>query len=70
VLRHAGWKFWVPAASINFCLVPLQRQVLYMSCCGMLWTAYLSYVSTVNVAQRPQQQQQQQQGSDSRRKRR
>ncbi len=23
----AGWKFWVPAASINFWIVPLQRQV-------------------------------------------
>jgi len=40
-----GWKFWVPAASVNFCYVPLRRQVLYMSCCGVLWTAYLSHVS-------------------------
>ena len=69
-----GWKFWVPAASINFTLVPLQQQVcargggagrwcavvaqeadalllaraaqvLYMSCCGVLWTGYLSFSS-------------------------
>ncbi|KAL4420179.1 hypothetical protein ABPG77_008315 [Micractinium sp. CCAP 211/92] len=100
-----GWKFWIPAASINFFFMPLQfqvgpcnacapclqlharslvqgrstlrlpgarrtqgsarpsgtmrrlhtlpppdptmtpRQVLYMSTCGMLWTAYLSYSS-------------------------
>lgn len=40
-----GWKFWVPAASINFWVVPLQSQVLYMSVCGLLWTAYLSYSS-------------------------
>ncbi|KAF8072452.1 SYM1 [Scenedesmus sp. PABB004] len=46
-----GWKFWVPAASLNFCAVPLRHQVLYMSCCGMLWTAYLSYISTVAVRQ-------------------
>lgn len=41
----AGWKFWVPAASINFWVVPIQSQVLYMSVCGLLWTAYLSYSS-------------------------
>lgn len=29
-----GWRFWVPAASVNFTLVPLRYQVLYMSCCG------------------------------------
>ncbi|KAL3142914.1 hypothetical protein ABBQ38_003201 [Trebouxia sp. C0009 RCD-2024] len=40
-----GWKFWVPAASINFWVVPLHSQVLYMSACGVLWTAYLSYSS-------------------------
>jgi protein Mpv17 len=41
-----GWKFWVPAASINFVAVPLPHQVLYMSCCGVVWTAYLSYSSS------------------------
>lgn len=41
-----GWKFWVPAASINFYAVPLNSQVLYMSCCGVIWTAYLSYSSS------------------------
>lgn len=40
-----GWKFWVPAASINFWVIPVQSQVLYMSVCGLLWTAYLSYSS-------------------------
>eukprot|EP00884_Botryococcus_braunii_P019048 jgi/Botrbrau1/5827/Bobra.0366s0011.2 len=38
-----GWKFWIPAASINFLLIPLPYQVLYMSTCGVFWTAYLSY---------------------------
>lgn len=40
-----GWKFWIPAASINFYCVPLKYQVLYMSACGILWTAYLSLAS-------------------------
>lgn len=43
---YTGWKFWVPASSINFVLVPLRHQVLYMSCCGVLWTAFLSYSSS------------------------
>lgn len=44
-----GWKFWIPAASVNFCAVPLRHQVLYMSCCGVLWTAYLSHVSGTKI---------------------
>lgn len=40
-----GWKFWVPAATFNFTMVPLQYQVLWMSTCGMIWTGYLSYRS-------------------------
>ncbi|GLI68084.1 hypothetical protein VaNZ11_012415, partial [Volvox africanus] len=42
-----GWKFWIPAASLNFYCVPLKYQVLYMSTCGVLWTAYLSYTSNL-----------------------
>ncbi|GIL52574.1 hypothetical protein Vafri_8399, partial [Volvox africanus] len=42
-----GWKFWIPAASLNFYCVPLKYQVLYMSSCGVLWTAYLSYTSNL-----------------------
>lgn len=44
-----GWKFWVPASTINFVFVPLQHQVLYMSCCGIVWTAFLSYSSAKRV---------------------
>jgi protein Mpv17 len=44
-----GWKFWVPAASANFYLVPLRHQVLYMSLCGVAWTAYLSLASNAAV---------------------
>ncbi|KAL6777680.1 CGL67 [Auxenochlorella protothecoides x Auxenochlorella symbiontica] len=41
-----GWKFWVPAASVNFFAIPLQHQVWYMSACGLLWVTYLSYSAT------------------------
>jgi len=40
-----AWKFWVPAASANFYLIPLQRQVLFMSACSIGWTGYLSFES-------------------------
>ena len=40
-----GWAFWVPASSINFAIVPLQYQVLYMSACGIVWTTILSAAS-------------------------
>ena len=39
----------MPAASLNFYAVPLSRQVLWMSCCGVLWTAYLSHASATVV---------------------
>ena len=41
-----GWAFWVPAASLNFVLVPLPYQVLYMSTCSIVWTAILSAASS------------------------
>eukprot|EP01025_Chloroclados_australasicus_P018044 TRINITY_DN19311_c0_g2_i1.p2 TRINITY_DN19311_c0_g2~~TRINITY_DN19311_c0_g2_i1.p2 ORF type:complete len:203 (+),score=16.22 TRINITY_DN19311_c0_g2_i1:83-691(+) len=40
-----GWKFWVPAACINFYVIPLTWRVFYMSWCGVVWAAYLSVVS-------------------------
>jgi protein Mpv17 len=40
-----GWKFWVPAACVNFFFVPLNYQVLWMSLCGVLWTGYISFAS-------------------------
>lgn len=40
-----GWVFWVPAAAVNFTLIPVHFRVLYMSACGMLWAGFLSYVS-------------------------
>jgi len=37
-----GWAFWVPASAINFALVPVNKQVLYMSCCSIVWNCILS----------------------------
>ncbi|MEW5307254.1 MAG: hypothetical protein WDW36_009662 [Sanguina aurantia] len=47
---YNGWKFWIPAASLNFYAIPVQSQVLYMSMCGVLWTAYLSHASVTNIS--------------------
>ncbi|QDZ21669.1 peroxisomal membrane protein Pmp22 [Chloropicon primus] len=44
-----AWKMWIPVAFANFYLIPLKRQVLFMSGCSIVWTGYLSYAS--NVAQ-------------------
>ena len=37
--------FWVPAAAINFAVIPLPSQVLYMSACGVFWNFFLSMAS-------------------------
>eukprot|EP00246_Nothoceros_aenigmaticus_P003347 TRINITY_DN1444_c0_g1_i2.p2 TRINITY_DN1444_c0_g1~~TRINITY_DN1444_c0_g1_i2.p2 ORF type:complete len:127 (+),score=10.83 TRINITY_DN1444_c0_g1_i2:345-725(+) len=38
----AGWKFWIPAAILNFGVVPLQARVAFMSSCSVFWNFYLS----------------------------
>lgn len=42
-------RFFNAALSSPF----LSLQVLYMSCCGLLWTAYLSYASVVPQGAQP-----------------
>ncbi|CAI5461485.1 unnamed protein product [Closterium sp. Yama58-4] len=37
-----GWKFWIPAASLNFAVVPLEARVAFMSVCAIFWNFYLS----------------------------
>ena len=37
-----GWSFWVPASAVNFALVTVDRQVLYMSCFSIVWNCILS----------------------------
>ncbi|CAD7694677.1 unnamed protein product [Ostreobium quekettii] len=46
-----GWKFWVPVSITNFCWVPVDKQVLYMSTCSLVWTTYLSYACNKQVPQ-------------------
>lgn len=48
-----GWIFWVPAAAVNFYLIPVHFRVLYMSACGMLWAGFLSYVSEKSGPKEP-----------------
>lgn len=49
--------FWAPAQIINFNLVPLRHQALYVNTLSILWNGYVSYVEhkplDVEVAQEP-----------------
>eukprot|EP00850_Spirogloea_muscicola_P025290 SM002662S09958 [mRNA] locus=s2662:983:1464:- [translate_table: standard] len=38
----AGWRFWVPASTANFALVPLHSRVLFSSACSLFWNTYVS----------------------------
>ena len=38
----------MPAASVNFAVVPLRFQVLYMSCCSIVWNYILSTAAGKN----------------------
>jgi len=44
-----GWKIWIPLASINFWLIPVNKQVLYMSACSTISTGWLSYASNRSI---------------------
>eukprot|EP00271_Cylindrocystis_brebissonii_P009677 TRINITY_DN24720_c0_g1_i1.p1 TRINITY_DN24720_c0_g1~~TRINITY_DN24720_c0_g1_i1.p1 ORF type:complete len:265 (+),score=47.41 TRINITY_DN24720_c0_g1_i1:150-944(+) len=37
-----GWRFWIPAACLNFGVVPLPARVAFMSSCSVFWNFYLS----------------------------
>jgi protein Mpv17 len=49
-----GWAFWVPASAINFAVVPVNRQVLYMSCCSIVWNCILSQAGNKKDAEEDQ----------------
>ena len=51
VIVNSAWKFWIPAACANFWLVPLKKQVVFMSACSIVWTGYLSYASNLAPAE-------------------
>ena len=38
-----NWGLWVPAMYLNFRFVPVQWQVLYSNCVGLVWNIYLSW---------------------------
>ena len=42
----ANWQLWVPAQIINFALVPISFQVLYMNAISVVWACYLSFVNS------------------------
>ncbi|KAL4157784.1 hypothetical protein PRNP1_003568 [Phytophthora ramorum] len=48
-VTKANWSVWVPAQILNFRFVPGSMQVLFSNVVGLLWNAYLSYVSHANV---------------------
>ncbi|KAL3656857.1 hypothetical protein V7S43_018200 [Phytophthora oleae] len=49
-VTKANWSVWVPAQILNFRFVPGSMQVLFSNVVGLLWNAYLSYVSHSDVS--------------------
>jgi hypothetical protein len=49
-VTKANWVVWVPAQILNFRFVPGSMQVLFSNVVGLLWNAYLSYVSHKAIA--------------------
>lgn len=43
----SNWTLWVPAMFVNFRFIPVQWQVLYSNCIGLLWNVYLSWKTQV-----------------------
>jgi len=41
----ADWLVWPPLQLINFSLVPLRYQVLYVNACNLLWNTFLSFMA-------------------------
>ena len=38
-----NWVLWIPAMFVNFRFVPVQWQVLYSNCVGLVWSVFLSW---------------------------
>lgn len=41
----ANWMLWVPASTLQFAIIPVRFQVIYVSCIGLIWQTVLSLVS-------------------------
>lgn len=39
----SNWTLWIPAMFVNFAYIPLQWQVLYSNCVGLVWNIYVSW---------------------------
>lgn len=44
----SNWTLWVPAMFVNFRFVPMNWQVLYSNCIGLIWNIYLSWKTQVD----------------------
>lgn len=44
----SNWALWVPAMFVNFRFIPVQWQVLYSNCIGLIWNIYLSWKTQVD----------------------
>ncbi|CAG9333392.1 unnamed protein product [Blepharisma stoltei] len=40
-----NWKIWPPVMLINFSIIPLHTQVIFVNFVAVFWNAYLSYLS-------------------------
>ena len=40
-----NWSLWVPAMYLNFKFIPVQWQVLFSNCVGLVWNIFLSWTT-------------------------
>jgi len=40
-----SYKIWPIANIISTTYVPVERRIVFLSCCGLLWNIYLSLVA-------------------------
>lgn len=50
-----NWKIWVPAQIINFSMVPPPLRVLFANCVALIWNAYLSFATHIEIEKNKKQ---------------
>lgn len=40
-----SYKIWPFASVINFTFIPVEKRIIFLSFCGLLWNIYLSFVA-------------------------